>query len=130
MTLSGGGWTAFFSGRLGEANVFAYFVAVDGVISDDCSAPDTLCLRHIPSTVTLASTLAATCGDAAVLMTVAAPGAILDYFRTGASYEWQGFATVAGKPPRAARQPATPRGSGPAPATETSDGSSRRAKVH
>ncbi len=95
MTLFGGGWTAFFSGPLGAANVFARFDALDdGGVVDSCSVPDTRCLRHIPSTVTLANALAATCGDAAVLLTVAAPGLVLDYFRTGTPYNWLAFASV------------------------------------
>jgi hypothetical protein len=84
MTLSGGGWTAFFVGRLGYANVFGHFESA----LDSCAQADAQCLRHVPSTATTSTLFAAQCGDAAVTFNVS-PG-ILSLFQAGSPNNgWQ-----------------------------------------
>jgi hypothetical protein len=88
MALDGGGWTVFFAGLLGAANVFAHFDVPLGssAPTDNCASPGTRCLRHIPNAVTMATEFAATCGDAAVKF-MPTP-AVLDFFRAGVSRRW------------------------------------------
>jgi hypothetical protein len=87
MALDGGGWTVFFAGTLGATKVFAHFDAQGGLPPvDDCVAPSTQCLRHIPSTVTASTDFAATCGAAALRFN--ATPAVLDFFRAGVSKRW------------------------------------------
>jgi hypothetical protein len=88
MTLGGGGWTAFFVGTLGYQNEWGYF----DYPSDDCPLPALRCVRHLPSTVTIANQFAARCGSAAVAFEVGANG--LDYFRHGTQNGWQVMTNV------------------------------------
>jgi hypothetical protein len=93
MNLMGGGWTAFFVGRLGRA--FSHF----DYPGDDCVNPEVQCLRHVPSTVTIDTPFAAMCGSDALGFSITAP--VLDYLRHGLSNGWKplsGARALAGSP--------------------------------
>jgi hypothetical protein len=81
MNLTGGGWTAFFVGRLGCA--FAHF----DYPRNDCADPDTQCLHHVPSTVTIHTPFVATCGSDALGFSITVP--VLDHFMHGLSNGWK-----------------------------------------
>jgi hypothetical protein len=89
MSLDGGGWTAFFVGRLGTGNVFAHFDNPGAVATppDACSDPREECLRHVPSSVTTDNEFAAMCGSDAVGFK--ASKELLLYFQYGLSSTWQ-----------------------------------------
>eukprot|EP01116_Phalansterium_solitarium_P009467 TRINITY_DN2361_c0_g2_i2.p1 TRINITY_DN2361_c0_g2~~TRINITY_DN2361_c0_g2_i2.p1 ORF type:complete len:158 (-),score=34.19 TRINITY_DN2361_c0_g2_i2:566-1039(-) len=92
----GGGWTAFWSGKNGKANVFARF----DTSALSCSDSATSCLRRLPSGVTTGSWIMAICGPTAIKFQLNA-GA-LSYFASGTrNGQWQGplvGTTVRGTP--------------------------------
>ncbi len=58
MALDGGGWTVFFAGLTGSAHSTRSFKD-----ADDCPAPATSCLRHLPAAATTSTWVAALCND-------------------------------------------------------------------
>jgi hypothetical protein len=89
MILAGGGWTAFFVGRLGYDNVFAHF---DAPPVYACPDPASECLRSPPSTVTTSTQFSAKCGVDAVTFRV--PPDVLSYFRGGVHRGWRPLSDV------------------------------------
>jgi hypothetical protein len=95
MELDQGGWTTFFVGLLGGANVFAHFEDP----TDTCPSPETKCLRHPPRTITPANEFAVKCGADAIRFQ--APGTVVEYWELGVSSAWQtlsGQTPIAGNP--------------------------------
>ena len=88
MDFDNGGWTAFFSGFNGQANVFDHFEST----SLDCPDPTTRCLRRAPSLVGTATPLAAQCGSAVLKFT--APAAVLAFLQNGTQAAWQNLANL------------------------------------
>jgi hypothetical protein len=82
MEMQGGGWTAFFVGRVGQAYTFAHFESDE----DKCSDPARTCLRRLPSSVSVNTQFAASCGSDAIMFSLAEPG--IAYFVEGTSHLW------------------------------------------
>jgi hypothetical protein len=83
MTLDGGGWTAFFVGLNGSANVFGHFEKVVSV----CPNPDSKCLRRLPPTLDPDVDFVASCGANKFKFKMNADA--LSYFRDGITSQWQ-----------------------------------------
>lgn len=111
MTTAGGGFTAFFSGRIGTANTFAHFEDAN----DHCSDPAMRCLRHLAPGLTVSAQFLATCGDAKV--TFQMDLAALAYFAGGVQGRWRPLANVAAASPSARADFATKVWTGDGPNT-------------
>jgi hypothetical protein len=99
MTLDDGGWTAFYVGPLGYR-----FAEFDGppnepALMNNCPSPSSMCLRHIPPTVTAANKFAAKCGDEAVTFEVSPY--VIYYFRSGLESQWLLLRNVTAATPHA-----------------------------
>ena len=95
MTIDGGGWTAFFVGKVGYDLVFAHFETD----ADTCPDAGAACMRRLPSTVPASSEFMAQCGPDAIKFKLS-PSAF-GYFATGTPAVWQALVTptaVAGTP--------------------------------
>ncbi len=83
MSSDGGGWTSFFTGTNGAANVYSTFE--DNQIV--CSDPASQCLRPPSvSTLSAASELGIRCGD--TMIKAAMNADLLDYFTNGNQQQW------------------------------------------
>ena len=88
METDGGGWTAFFAGYNGNANVFASFE--DDVVQ--CTSESSGCLRRIPSSITTARWFAASCGEKMIKFQINAE--TLALFNSGQQSYWELLSNV------------------------------------
>ncbi|GAB5388401.1 MAG: hypothetical protein Alpg2KO_13690 [Alphaproteobacteria bacterium] len=89
MTLSDGGWQAFYRGSNGSPHVFANFE----LTAENCPDVENQCLRRLPSGVSLSDRFMARCGGTAITFT--ASTGVLNLFANGTQSNWNSITSVA-----------------------------------